>query len=92
LLVATGVVDELPSIEGIDALFGRSVHVCPYCDGWEHRNAPIAVFGRGEKGRGLPCSFASGGQMTSSFAPVARSLPDSSIAVCKTEASRSVPR
>jgi thioredoxin reductase len=53
LLVATGVVDELPSIEGIDALFGRSVHVCPYCDGWEHRNAPIAVFGRGEKGMGL---------------------------------------
>jgi thioredoxin reductase len=53
LLVATGVVDELPRIEGIDALFGHSVHVCPYCDGWEHRNAAIAVYGRGEKGAGL---------------------------------------
>jgi thioredoxin reductase len=53
LLVATGVVDELPRIEGIEALFGHSVHVCPYCDGWEHRNAPIAVYGRGEKGAGL---------------------------------------
>ena len=49
LLVATGVVDELPKIEGIDELFGRSVHVCPYCDGWEHRNAPVAVYGHGEK-------------------------------------------
>ena len=49
LLVATGVVDELPGIEGIDELFGRSVHVCPYCDGWEHRNAPVAVYGHGEK-------------------------------------------
>jgi thioredoxin reductase len=50
VLVATGVVDELPPLEGIEALFGRSVHVCPYCDGWEHRDAPVAVYGRGEKG------------------------------------------
>jgi thioredoxin reductase len=49
LLFATGVVDELPNIDGIDELFGRSVHVCPYCDGWEHRNAPVAVYGQGEK-------------------------------------------
>jgi thioredoxin reductase len=49
LLVATGVVDELPQIEGVAPLFGRSVHVCPYCDGWEHRNTPIAVYGRGEQ-------------------------------------------
>jgi thioredoxin reductase len=50
LLVATGVMDDLPPLEGIEALFGRSVHVCPYCDGWEHRNAPLAVYGRGQKG------------------------------------------
>ena len=49
VLVATGVVDELPRIDGIDELFGRSVHVCPYCDGWEHRDAPVAVYGHGEK-------------------------------------------
>jgi thioredoxin reductase len=53
VLVATGVVDELPSIEGIRPLFGRSVHVCPYCDGWEHRNAPVAAYGKREKGAGL---------------------------------------
>ncbi len=50
LLIASGVVDELPAIEGIRDLFGRSVHVCPYCDGWEHRNAPVAAFGKGDKG------------------------------------------
>jgi thioredoxin reductase len=50
IIVATGVVDELPAIPGIEALFGKSVHVCPYCDGWEHRNAPVAVYGRGDKG------------------------------------------
>ena len=53
VIVATGVVDELPQIEGMRELFGHSVHVCPYCDGWEHREAPVAAFGRGEKGAGL---------------------------------------
>lgn len=53
VLVATGVVDELPELDGIRPLFGRSVHVCPYCDGWEHRNAPVAVFGKDEKGASL---------------------------------------
>ena len=53
LLIATGVVDELPEIEGMGELFGRSIHVCPYCDGWEHRNAAVAVYGRAEKGTNL---------------------------------------
>jgi thioredoxin reductase len=53
LLVASGVVDEVPKLAGIDALYGRSIHVCPYCDGWEHREAPVAVYGRGGKGAGL---------------------------------------
>lgn len=53
VLVATGVVDELPDIEGITDFFGRSVHVCPYCDGWEHRDAPVAAFGHSAEGVGL---------------------------------------
>lgn len=50
LLLTTGVVDELPDIEGIEALYGRSVHHCPYCDGWEVRGAPLAVYGKAESG------------------------------------------
>jgi len=53
VLVATGVVDEIPPVPGIEEFWGRSVHVCPYCDGWEHRDAPVAVYGRGSKGAGL---------------------------------------
>ncbi len=53
LLLATGVVDELPEIEGIADFYGRSVFHCPYCDGWEMRDRPIAVYGRGENGSGL---------------------------------------
>ncbi len=53
LLIATGVVDILPPIEGIESFYGRSIFHCPYCDGWEFRDAPIAIYGRGEHGRGL---------------------------------------
>jgi thioredoxin reductase len=47
LLLATGVMDELPAIPQVEAFFGTSVFSCPYCDGWEMRGAPIAVYGRG---------------------------------------------
>lgn len=53
LLLATGVVDRIPRIEGIDELYGRSVFHCPYCDGWELRDQPLAAYGRGEHGKGL---------------------------------------
>jgi hypothetical protein len=53
LLIATGVVDNLPSIEGFRELYGRSVFHCPYCDGWELRDQPIAIYGRGPRGLGL---------------------------------------
>ncbi len=53
LLIATGVLDNLPEIPGISDLFGRSVFHCPYCDGWEVRDQPIAIYGNGSRGLGL---------------------------------------
>jgi thioredoxin reductase len=53
LLLATGVVDDVPMIEGLADLYGRSVFHCPYCDGWERRDQPLAIYGRGENGSGL---------------------------------------
>ncbi|HXE56627.1 MAG TPA: NAD(P)/FAD-dependent oxidoreductase [Gemmatimonadales bacterium] len=47
LLLATGLVDPLPPIPGLRELWGRSVHHCPYCDGWEWRDQALAVYGRG---------------------------------------------
>lgn len=53
LLLATGVTDDLPDLDGLPALYGTSVHHCPYCDGWEWRDRPLAVYGCDEKGAGL---------------------------------------
>jgi len=53
LLLATGVVDNLPEIPGFRELYGRSVFHCPYCDGWELRDQPLAIYGRGERGLGV---------------------------------------
>src|SRR5262245_23045366 len=35
VLLATGLHDELPPLNGIDGLWGKSVLHCPYCDGYE---------------------------------------------------------
>jgi thioredoxin reductase len=53
LLIATGVLDNVPEIPGMSDLYGRSVFHCPYCDGWEVRDQPIAVYGKGSRGLGL---------------------------------------
>ena len=53
LLLATGVVDEIPPIEGIEAFYGASIHHCPYCDGWESRDQIIVAYGKGAHVFGL---------------------------------------
>jgi thioredoxin reductase len=53
LLLATGVVDNLPEIPGFRELYGRSVFHCPYCDGWELCDQPLAIYGRGQRGFGM---------------------------------------
>jgi thioredoxin reductase len=47
LLVATGLVDELPPVPGLAERFGRDVLHCPYCHGWEVREEPIAILATG---------------------------------------------
>jgi thioredoxin reductase len=50
LLLATGVTDKLPEIEGFAQLWGTSVFHCPYCHGWEVKDQPLAIYGKGETG------------------------------------------
>ena len=50
LLIATGVFDHVPALDGIEQFFGTSVFQCPYCDGWEMRDRPIAVYGKRRRG------------------------------------------
>jgi thioredoxin reductase len=59
LLLATGLVDDLPRVEGIESMFGRSVWHCPYCDGWEVRDQPLAAYGRGHDGVELALGLTS---------------------------------
>ena len=48
LLLASGMREKLPEIEGMRELWGTGVLHCPYCHGWEMRDEPLAVYGRGE--------------------------------------------
>ncbi|MCX4820976.1 NAD(P)/FAD-dependent oxidoreductase [Streptomyces sp. NBC_01142] len=43
LIVTTGLVDELPEIEGLAERWGRDVLHCPYCHGWEVRDQAFGV-------------------------------------------------
>ncbi len=47
LVLATGVVDELPSIEGLAERWGRGVFHCPYCHGYELDQGRIGVLAVG---------------------------------------------
>lgn len=47
LLFATGMQDLPLEIAGLKDVYGRSAFVCPYCDGWELRDKPLAVIARG---------------------------------------------
>jgi thioredoxin reductase (NADPH) len=47
LLVATGLVDELPDLPGLADRWGRDVLHCPYCHGWEVRDQPIGILATG---------------------------------------------
>lgn len=44
LVLATGIVDELPDVPGLADHWGRDVVHCPYCHGWEVRDRRIGVF------------------------------------------------
>lgn len=57
LLLATGLIDCVPAIEGFDTFYGVSVHHCPYCDGWEHRGQRLVAYGKGDKAVGLAISL-----------------------------------
>ncbi|MFL9875250.1 NAD(P)/FAD-dependent oxidoreductase [Paraburkholderia megapolitana] len=50
LILATGVTDELPDIAGLAERWGKSVFICPYCDGYELNEGRIGVIATGPMG------------------------------------------
>ncbi len=53
MLIATGLADNLPEIEGFKEMYGQSVFHCPYCDGWEVRDKKLGVYARNKNGSEL---------------------------------------
>jgi thioredoxin reductase len=53
LLLATGMLDEVPDVPGFADVWGTSAHTCPYCDGFEHRDERLAVLASGDRGEHL---------------------------------------
>lgn len=43
VILATGLVDDLPSIAGIYEFYGTSMFSCPFCDGWELKDLPLVL-------------------------------------------------
>jgi thioredoxin reductase len=48
IILATGLKDVLPAIDGIQDYYGKSLFSCPYCDGWELKDRPLVVISEGE--------------------------------------------
>lgn len=53
LLLATGREDLLPDLRGFAEFYGHGIYHCPYCDGWENRDARIAVLGNDDHAASL---------------------------------------
>jgi thioredoxin reductase len=53
MLIATGLADNIPTIDGFKERYGKSVFHCPYCDGWEVKDKRIGVYARNKDGSEL---------------------------------------
>jgi thioredoxin reductase len=45
IILATGMKEKFPNIPNLRNFYGKSIFNCPYCDGWELRDKPLALFG-----------------------------------------------
>lgn len=43
VILATGFKETLPAVKGIEDFYGTSLFGCPFCDGWEMRDRPLAI-------------------------------------------------
>lgn len=43
ILLATGLQDIFPEIQGLSDFYGKSLFTCPFCDGWELSNKKLVI-------------------------------------------------
>lgn len=48
IILAYGVIDTLPPIQGFKELWGKSIFHCPFCHGFEHRGSRLGFVGNGD--------------------------------------------
>ncbi len=53
LLLATGILDRFPPLQGLEVCLGKSVYVCPDCDGYEIKGKHTIVLGSGDVGANM---------------------------------------
>jgi thioredoxin reductase (NADPH) len=53
ILLATGIKEKVPNIKNITTCLGKSIYVCPDCDGFEIKNKRTVVIGSGNTGASL---------------------------------------
>lgn len=41
VILATGVADTLPNIQGLESIWGKRAHICPYCDAFEYKSIGV---------------------------------------------------
>ncbi|WP_100407699.1 NAD(P)/FAD-dependent oxidoreductase [Bacillus solitudinis] len=49
IILATGFKEVLPDIPRVKEFYGKSLFSCPFCDGWELRDRPLAVIAGDQK-------------------------------------------
>ncbi|GAA3114481.1 hypothetical protein GCM10010466_01970 [Planomonospora alba] len=59
VLLATGMTDVIPDLEGFEECWGRTIIHCPFCSGWENRERAWGVVtAEAEFARKAPTAFA----------------------------------
>ncbi|MEJ8307211.1 NAD(P)/FAD-dependent oxidoreductase [Saccharibacillus sacchari] len=58
VLIATGMLDRYPDIQGLRHALGYSIYICPDCDGYEIVDRKTVLIGSGEHGSGMAALLA----------------------------------
>ncbi len=53
VLLATGIMDRFPPVKGLKSCLGKTVYVCPDCDGYEIKGKKTLVLGSGNTGANM---------------------------------------
>ncbi|WP_156725158.1 NAD(P)/FAD-dependent oxidoreductase [Streptomyces apocyni] len=76
IVVATGLVDELPGLPGFAERWGRDVLHCPYCHGWEVRDEALGVLASPVMGAHQALMVSQWSKDVTLFLHTVRELPD----------------